>query len=185
VDLRIISLTNCNLKELIEQGKFRQDLYYRLVHRTISVPPLRERKEDIPVLINHFTRQICQKTNKSINGFTVKAYEYLQNYDWPGNIRQLENEIKSIVNLTENGGIVTHELLSSEVTEISLTAASRHKILDALSFNAKPDKDAILNLLEKNHGNKAQTARDLNMTYQGLHKRMKRLGIDTLDADGQ
>ncbi|HLP45607.1 MAG TPA: sigma 54-interacting transcriptional regulator, partial [Candidatus Kapabacteria bacterium] len=89
VDLRIISITNKNLKQLIIENKFREDLYYRLVHRTITIPPLRERKEDISALINFFTYKFCQQGQKKINGYSIKAFDALQNYHWQGNVRQL------------------------------------------------------------------------------------------------
>lgn len=185
VDLRIISITNKDLKQLISEGEFREDLYYRLVHRSISIPPLRERKEDISALINFFTHQFCQQNNKKIKGYSVKAFETLQNYHWKGNVRQLENEIRSIVNLTDDGETVTYDILSEEIKagDNENIRTTKEKQTDTLPwFPGKIDKETekkyILQLLEKNDWNKSQTARDLDMTYRGLHKKMQRLGID-------
>ncbi len=180
VDLRIISLTNQILKDLIKQNKFRQDLYYRLVHHAIYIPSLRERKEDIPVLINFFTNKFCQQNNKSLAGYSLKTFEALQNYDWPGNVRQLENEINRIVNLTDVGETIDFDILSDEIKhrEIDFEQTSE---FSSVSFNGS-ERDYLLKLLEKNDWNKSRTARELNMTYQGLHKKLKKLGIEKEEA---
>lgn len=190
VDLRIISITNKDLKQLISENKFREDLYYRLVHRVISIPPLRERKEDVTVLINHFTQHFCRQTGKSIKGYTVKAANTLENYHWKGNVRQLENEVRSIVNLTDHGESVTYEILSEEVKEQSEDPTSKieetpkttemHPIqIPPIPIKLTPEQEKaqILDILQKNRWNKSQAARILGMTYRGLHKKMKRLGI--------
>ncbi|MCU0285039.1 MAG: sigma 54-interacting transcriptional regulator [Acidobacteria bacterium] len=183
VDLRIISITNKDLKRLIAENKFREDLYYRLVHRIITIPPLRERKDDISALINFFTYKFCQQSNKKINGYSIKAFEKLQDYCWKGNIRQLENEIRSIVNLTDDGETVSYDILSDEIKENTehRENTERLSLPDTKKFSLKMDpeteKTIILDLLEKNKGNKSQTARDINMTYRGLHKKMNKLGI--------
>lgn len=178
VDLRIISITNRDLEKLIAEGQFREDLYYRLVHRILAIPSLRERKEDIPVLINYFTKVFCHQTNKKINGYTVKAFETLQSHPWKGNVRQLENEIRSIVNLTDDGETVSYDILSDRVKK---TAAEPGEKLDTLvlptRLNPDEERDYLVELLNKNNWNKSQTARDLNMTYMGLHKKMKKLGL--------
>ncbi len=184
VDLRIISITNKDLKQLIAEGKFREDLYYRLVHRIITIPPLRERKEDISALINFFTFKFCSQAKKKINGYSVKAFEALQEYRWKGNVRQLENEIRSIVDLTDDGETVSYDILSEEIREKigeDTTSPTREILPDTKIFHFKKDPESekvyILKLLEKNQWNKSQTARELNMTYRGLHKKMNRLGI--------
>lgn len=179
VDLRIVSITNQDLKQLIEDGKFREDLYYRLVHRTVSIPPLRERREDISALINFFTHKFCVSTGKKINGYSVKAFETLQGYYWKGNIRQLENEVRSIVNLTDDGETVSYDILSEEIKAGApeTKEAAKPRFFPG-KVDAETEKEAILELLEKNDWNKSQTARAMNMTYRGLHKKMQKLGID-------
>lgn len=177
VDLRIISITNQHLKNLIKHKRFRQDLYYRLVHHTINIPPLRERKEDISVLINHFTNKFCKQTNKTVNGYSLKAFEALQDYEWPGNVRQLENEINRIVNLTDHGEIINYDILSDEIKHPEIDSDDT-AVFFPLPANNESEKDFILSLLEKNNWNKSRVARTLKMTYQGLHKKLKRLGIE-------
>jgi len=176
VELRIISLTNRNLKYLIKNDKFREDLYYRLVHRSITIPPLRERKEDIPALINFFTNKSCKRGGKTINGYSVKAFECLLNHNWKGNVRQLENEINSIVDLTDDGEMITYDILSDEVKGIDLNRDEPTLVLREMGENEQ--KAYIINLLEKNDWNKSETARELNMTYRGLHKKLTKWGIE-------
>lgn len=180
VDLRIITLTNQNLKHLIKIGKFREDLYYRLVHRTLTIPPLRERKEDIPELINFFSKKYCELRNKSINGYSVKAFEFFLNHDWKGNVRQLENEIKSIVDLCDDGEMITYDMLSDEVKGIDFDQDQPTMMLRKM--DEEEEKAFIISLLEKNQWNKSKTARALNMTYRGLHKKLRKWGIVRPDA---
>ena len=115
VDLRIISTTNRNIKQAIKEEKFRKDLYYRLVHRTIEIPPLRERKEDISALINYFTAKFCKISERSIDGYTVQSFNALQNYQWDGNVRELENEVRSLINLAEDGETISYDMLSDDI----------------------------------------------------------------------
>ncbi len=179
VDLRIISITNCNLKELIEKKKFREDLYYRLVHRSLLIPPLRERREDIPVLINYFTNKFCKESDRTVSGYSIKAFETLQNYSWQGNIRQLENEIKSIVNLTDEGEMIDSEILSNEITQnININEVNgTDETYETNVFYQKPDKETILKVLIKHNWHKTKAAKELNMTYRGLHKKLEKLNI--------
>lgn len=182
VDLRIISITNQDLKRLINEERFREDLYYRLVHRTITIPPLRERKEDISALTNFFTLMFCRQANKKISGYSVKAFETLQENHWRGNVRQLENEIRSIVNLTDDGETVSYDILSEEIKEKGgngdeLKKDTREIEVLPRMMSPEQEKAYIIKLLEKHHWNKTRTARELNMTYRGLHKKMQRMGI--------
>jgi len=177
VDLRIISITNQDLKSLIKQKRFRQDLYYRLVHHTINIPPLRERKEDISVLINFFTNKFCRQNNKTVNGYTLKAFQALQDYDWPGNVRQMENEINRIVNLTDHKETINYDILSDEIKYPEMESGDT-VIYPSYKVNSESEKDFLLNLLEKHNWNKSKVARHLKMTYQGLHKKTKRLGLE-------
>jgi two-component system response regulator AtoC len=188
VDLRIISMSNKDLKQLIAKEEFREDFYYRLVHRSIVIPPLRDRQEDISALINFFTLKFCRQSNKKINGYSVKAFEALQDYHWKGNVRQLENEIRSIVNLTDDGETVGYDILSEEIKtslnngEVTRTPTDKIPYTPGTQWlpgkiDPETEKALVLKLLEKNNWNKTKTAREMNMTYRGLHKKMQRLGI--------
>ncbi|UCH98329.1 MAG: sigma 54-interacting transcriptional regulator [Candidatus Aminicenantes bacterium] len=180
VNLRIISLTHQNLEELIKEKKFREDLYYRLVHRTITIPPLRERREDIPALINYFTNKFCQQRNRFISGYSVKAFEALVNFNWNGNVRELENEINCIVNLTDDGERVDFDILSEKIKKDyeSTNQPALHLPSSApKGYNLKPEPETIIEVLKKHRWNKSRAAKELNMTYHGLHKKMKKMGI--------
>lgn len=176
VDLRLVALTHRDLEEKMAAGEFRADLFYRIAHHQVIIPSLRERKEDIPGLINHFTGKYCRENKKSIRGFTIKAREILQDYRWPGNVRQLENEINRIVNLADEGDIVDALCISPNIRNDHKDGPPGTGTPDI--FSKDYQKRTILELLEKNRWNKSRTARQMNMTYRGLHEKMKRLGID-------
>ncbi len=105
VDVRVIAATNRDLEEAIRQGRFRRDLYYRLAVLSIRMPPLRERREDIPLLIHHFVQEFCRENDREFVGITEEAMEILQNYDWPGNVRELRNLVESMLVLTPGARI--------------------------------------------------------------------------------
>ncbi|MCP4663632.1 MAG: sigma-54-dependent Fis family transcriptional regulator, partial [bacterium] len=115
VDVRVISATNTDLEAGIREGRFRQDLYYRIAGYVLRVPALRHRCEDIPRLIGHFTRAYCRETGKSVRGITVKALRALTEYAWPGNVRQLDHEIRRLVYLCPHGQAVDSGLLSDPI----------------------------------------------------------------------
>ncbi len=177
VDLRIVSLTNKNLKTLITDGNFREDLYYRLVHHRISIPPLRDRREDISSLINYFTGKFSEELGKNIGGYTVQVFKAMEGYSWPGNIRQLENEIRRLVNLVEDGESIYFELLSDEIIRGKVINEGTEILNTGIYGKYGTEKDYIIHLLGKNSWNKSRTAAEIGITYQGLHKKMKRLGI--------
>ncbi|TET19580.1 MAG: sigma-54-dependent Fis family transcriptional regulator, partial [Candidatus Cloacimonadota bacterium] len=113
VDVRVIAATNKNLRDAIEKGGFRDDLYYRLNVLSIEIPPVRERKEDIPLLVNHFLRKYNQKTGRVINGFSRQAMDLMKDYHWPGNVRELENIIEHVVVLSNNKIVLPKDLPST------------------------------------------------------------------------
>ena len=115
VDLRIVCLTHSNILELVKEGKFREDLFYRLNHVTLNILPLRERKEDIIPLINHFVRTFSIEKKIKIKGFTKEAIKALEMYDWPGNVRELQNEIKKVIFLSEDGELIDLFMLKNEI----------------------------------------------------------------------
>jgi len=177
VDLRLVSMTHRDLKRKIKMGEFREDLYYRIAHHVITIPPLRDRKEDIPELINYFTRKYCTQIGKSIKGFSIKARDILTAYLWPGNVRELENQVKRLIDLTVEGGIVDHDNISVQIkSEEPGDVAPCPGNLDE-RFTQDYEKKLIIQMLAKYGWNKSKTARHMNMTYRGLHEKMKRLGI--------
>jgi len=176
VNLRVISLTNKNLIEEVKKGNFREDLYYRIAHRTIVVPPLRERRGDISVLINFFLNKYLNEINKEVKGFSQKAFYTLINYNWPGNVRQLENEIKTLVNLTDDREIINYNLISKIIRD-EFEDEKNEKKRFRMEKNNDNEKRYVLEILKKNKGNKTKAAKEIGITYRGLLKKLERLNI--------
>jgi Nif-specific regulatory protein len=185
LDVRVVCATNVSLKEKVDAGKFRQDLYYRLNVIRLHVPSLRERRSDIPLLSVHFLDKYCKKIGKHINGISEEALRYLIRYNWPGNIRQLENEIERAVTLAEEDSLINSYDLSPEVfhyqeNEDTLT------LLEDNSLKAQVERlerDVILQALEETGGNQTQAAKVLGMSRQGLIKKIQRYRVSKQDAE--
>lgn len=173
VDVRIISATNKNLKEEVEKGKFRDDLYYRLDVVSIHVPPLRERKDDIPLMVYKFIEEFSKENNKQIEGITSGALQALVSYRWPGNVRELRNVIESIVVLTRNS-IITEQDLPSYITSKDEQAAL--KIPAGVSL-AEAEKRLILFTLQNTGGNKTKASEILKIGRKTLHRKLAEYGI--------
>jgi len=176
VDVRVICATNVSLKDKVEKGDFRLDLYYRLNVIRIDVPSLGARKTDIPLLAVHFLDKYCEKINKKVNGITDEAMKYLVNYDWPGNIRQLENEIERAVTLAENDSFIKSPDLSEEIFRFqenveTINLLEKKSLKDTVE---KLEKQMIMNALKENNWNQTKTARDLGLSRLGLIKKMQR-----------
>ncbi|MCX6558579.1 MAG: sigma-54 dependent transcriptional regulator [Candidatus Aminicenantes bacterium] len=176
VDVRIITATNRDLVERIEKGEFRSDLYYRLNVISIKVPPLRERKDDIPILMQYFLLRYNKKFAKNIVGFEKKVLECFQNYNWPGNVRELENFIERGIAL-EKGSIISAGSLPAEVIFNLETGPTKEAgwqdMLDAGEFNFSQyidsvSKSIIVRALAMNHGNIKKTAATLQVNYRSL-----------------
>ncbi len=176
VDVRVICATNVSLQEKVEKGDFRLDLYYRLNVIRIEVPSLGERKTDIPLLAVHFLDKYCEKINKKVNGITDEALKYMVNYDWPGNIRQLENEIERAVTLAENDSFIKSTDLSEEIFRFqenveTISLLEKKSLKDAVE---KLEKQMIIKTLEEYNWNQTKTAKELGLSRQGLIKKMQR-----------
>jgi len=181
VDARIIAATNTDLEQLIKQKNFREDLFYRLNVIKIELPPLRERKDDIPLLVKHFVDIYSKENKKEIEGLTEDITEILENYDWPGNIRELENLIERAIVLTKSK-IITRESLppfllprQSQEKETHFTSNNTNTLKDqVLSFQ----KDSILATLKKTKGIQKEAAKILGVKPTTLNEMIKRLNID-------
>lgn len=182
VDVRVIAATNQRLEDLIAQGKFRKDLYYRLNIISIEVPPLRERKGDIPLLIEDFIIKHTSHITKKIDGLSSEALAILMNYNWPGNIRELENVIERAIILTK-GPMITPEDFPEFLREIkegvALPADNSVKLKDALRL---PEKDLIIKALESVDWNRNEAAKVLGINRTTLYKKMRRFGLLNVDA---
>lgn len=170
IDIRIISATNRNLEDMIEEGRFREDLYYRLNVVEINIPPLRERKEDISLLVNHLIKKISQKLDKKIEGISSKAMNLLRDYNWEGNIRQLENVIERAINIVEDGKQILPEDLPSKITGI-VVKENVEALDDILN---KTEKKAISDALILCCGNKTKAAKKLNISRSTLYEKMNK-----------
>ncbi len=179
VDVRVISATNKDLKEEIKRGNFRQDLFYRLNTFTIEMPPLINRKEDIPLLSEHFIKIISLKHGIEGLSITPAALDKVINYSWPGNVRQLENEIERAAVVCEEGHTIDVSDLSSELVNIDVDKAkyslSGGRLRDAVE---SLEKDIIVSALEQNDNNIQKSSRVLGLTRKGLKDKMRRYGID-------
>jgi len=178
VDVRVIAATNQNLGELIAQGKFRKDLYYRLNIISVEMPPLRERKMDIPLLVEDFIKKCTKNTSKKIEGLSKEAISVLMNYNWPGNVRELENVIERAVILSK-GTVIKPEDFPESLTqppgESNLSAEdSNLNLKDSLK---EPEKDLILKALNSVNWNRNEAAKILEINRTTLYKKMQKFGL--------
>jgi two-component system, NtrC family, response regulator AtoC len=176
VDARIIVATNRNLVEEVKQGRFREDLFYRINVVTVNLPALSERVGDIPLLANHFLKRYCIQHNKKKLGITDDALGYLERYLWPGNVRELENTIERGVLLSKNSFITADDLPSS-VKQEQPAGRSEYKPVSLKKAIAEPEKNVIRQALEHHQWNRQATAKSLQINRTTLFKKMKRYGL--------
>jgi Nif-specific regulatory protein len=178
VDVRIICATNRDLAAEVEKGRFRQDLYYRLMVFPIKLPPLRERREDIPLLAGHFLKRYVEEYRVEILGFTQDALDALASHAWPGNIRELENEIQRLVIQAESGHWLEVTDLSSRLRKIEGTvtriAPKQGTLKDMMD---QVERWLLAEALRDHGGNKTKTAAALGITREGLHKKLAKFGV--------
>jgi len=179
VDARIISATNRKLEEEVEKGNFREDLYYRLNVFRIDIPPLRKRFGDIPRLVQHFITKLNREMNKSVVSLHPEALRCLESYAFPGNVRELENEMKRAMALVQNGDQIKSAHLSTKCTENCLTTVKSAAMQGTLKeMVASLEMSILEQLLEKHSGNKTKVAAELGLSRHGLRKKMQRYGIE-------
>jgi len=178
VNVRIVAATNRNMEKEVAEGRFREDLYYRLKVFPIRVPPLRERREDIPLLAKHFLERYGSELGKPAAGYSQQAMELLQAYDWPGNVRELQNEVQRLVIQIEPGGFVTPELLSPRIRQIEgvvdkvkPTKGTLKEMMDQL------ERWLLIEALREHDNNKTAAAKALGITREGLHKKLRGFGL--------
>jgi two-component system NtrC family response regulator len=174
VNVRIIAATNRNLKNLAEDGEFREDLYYRLSVVTIEIAPLRERREDIPLLIQHFLAKVCKRYNVPPISLTPEAMERLREYNWPGNVRELENAVERLVVLAKSDTIQERDLPLEIRHADSRIAAIDLKLPDDGISLEEVEKELLVRALEKHGGNQTQAAKYLNISRKTLIYRMEK-----------
>ena len=172
-DVRVIGATNRDLHKLVEEGAFREDLYYRLYVVSIRIPPLRERPADIPLLVNHYTRVYNEENGRQIEGLTPDALDLLVGYRWPGNVRELRNVIERMV-VMGRGNRLTVRDLPVNVREESTGAAGR--IPSGLSLE-ETEKQMILRALKTCEGNRTRAAKQLGISRRTLHRKLNEYGL--------
>jgi DNA-binding NtrC family response regulator len=187
VDVRIIAATNTDLEEMVSQGRFREDLYYRLNVIRLRVPPLRERRSEIPTIVNYYVNHYSAKFGRKDIQITPQAVDLLMVSDWPGNVRQLCNEIQRTVARSEDGTIITPEHLSPELKRTSSpttpSAASIASIPSSTNLPrtgtladalAEVERRMIADAMRRHGGNISRAARELGLTRRGLYLKLER-----------
>ncbi|MBN1782765.1 sigma-54-dependent Fis family transcriptional regulator [bacterium] len=175
VDVRVLAATNCNLKAKVQAGAFREDLYYRLKVVEVHLPPLRERKEDIPLLIDRFCNHFSAKYHKHITGVSKTVMQHFMAYDWPGNVRELEHCIEHAFVVCYDQVIQGEHVPADCFGQDNMPPAG-------IDEPEQDEKIIILNVLEKTAGNKARAARLLGMSRQNLYRKLKFHHIDPSDT---
>ncbi|MFS8066455.1 MAG: sigma 54-interacting transcriptional regulator [Byssovorax sp.] len=178
VNVRIVAATNRNLEEEVARGRFREDLYYRLKVFPIRLPPLRERRDDIPLIAGHFLARYCDEIGKPIGGFSQQAMELMLAYNWPGNVRELQNEVQRLVIQCDPGAFATAELLSPRIRQVEglvgragVTKGTLKEMMDSV------EKFFLIESLRDHGNNKTNSAKSLGITREGLHKKLRQFGI--------
>ncbi|HWP67190.1 MAG TPA: sigma-54 dependent transcriptional regulator [Candidatus Limnocylindria bacterium] len=174
VDVRVVAATNRTLKDEVAAGRFREDLYFRLNVFPVLIPPLRERREDIALLARHLTRRLSVQLKKRVEGPTPEAIALLERHDFPGNVRELANEIERAILLAEPGAPLTEDLFSDTIQRL-VTSDGAAGLLQQRTDDF--EREQIRQTLEQCGGVKTRAADVLGITYRGLLKKMKRLGM--------
>ena len=177
IDTRVITATNKILENEIKEGRFREDLYYRLNVVIIEIPPLRDRHEDIPLLAEFFLKQYVEKNRKLIKGFTPRATDVLMRHNWPGNVRELENLVERAVIMTR-GDMITQDDFPSIMTVKDKSAAERNFVTSSGRTLKEAEKEIILRTLEETGGNRTHTAKILGISRRTLQLKLKEYGIN-------
>ena len=184
VDVRLITATNKDLPQLAKKGQFREDLYYRINVVPIILPPLRERQEDIPLLVDHFIKKFSEENQKKVKGVSKEALELIISYEWPGNVRELENLIERVIALT-NQEYIQPEELPLPIVNQSKTNGLRESVLSGqISFSKAEEefeKEIILDALRRAHFVQSHAAEILGISRRILKYKMDKLGIQQLE----
>lgn len=175
--MRIIAATHRNLSQAVAEGAFREDLYYRLNVLNLTVPPLRMRREDIPLLARHFLGRCARSLRKSVQGISPQALEILAAYGWPGNVRELENSIERATNLATSELIQPEDLPLEIKQRLRLSAPGSVPAPQAALDLGTHEMNAIIAALKDTRGNIRLAARQLNVSRGGLYNKMTRFGL--------
>ena len=169
-DARIIAATNADLKKEIERNRFREDLYYRINVMNIKIPPLKDRPEDIPLLVNHFLKLFKKKNRNTVEKISPEALGILRKYSFPGNVRELENAIQHTFVMCRNGVILPEHLPETILNENIISNVTPNYL--------KNEKELIIESLKRNNGNKSKVAFELGMHRSTLWRKIKEFHVD-------
>jgi len=178
VDVRVVAATNKNLPEEIEQGRFREDLYYRLNVVPIELPPLRQRKEDIPELVGHFVAAACEENDRRTKHLEDGAVSLLMQHPWPGNVRELRNTIERLVILTGESEVVTTDDVAETLPSVHKVRGHFERATSLKDLVASAEREIVLSALAANDHHISNTAKELGLERSHLYKKMKALGIN-------
>ncbi len=183
VDIRVVAATNMDLKKMVKAGTFREDLYYRLNVIPVHIPALRERREDIPLLAQHFIKKTCSENGLPAKTIAQEALRVLMAYDWPGNVRQFENTIEYAAAMSATSHEIRVETLPADLREGASTAyvpslSIPDEGINFTSVVSQLERDLILRCLEKTGGNKRQAARLLSLSRTTFIDKLQRLNVE-------
>ena len=171
-DVRLIAATNRDLKQMVSEGRFREDLFYRLYVVVIHLPPLRERPGDIPLLVQHFVTGLAAENRKKIEGLTPDAMDMLAAYSWPGNVRELRNIVERMIVLTRGDRLTVRDLPA----QIRDTVHGRGTAASSLSIE-EAERQMIIHALKLNAGNRSKAAQQLGISRRTLHRKLNEFGL--------
>ena len=182
VDARIIAATNVDLKRLVDEGRFREDLYYRLNVINIQLPPLRDRKEDVPALVEFFTKKYCDENGKPLYRFSAEALKVLMDYHWPGNVRELENVVERAVVLAQDEilgrGLLPEAILSPASRFATLSSFPLSKDISLFEVTDAFERRVIIEMLEQTGWSQTEAADNFRIPLSTLNQKIKRHGIE-------
>jgi transcriptional regulator with PAS, ATPase and Fis domain len=181
IDVRVVAATNQNLERLVREGKFRKDLFYRIRVVQINMPDLRERRMDIPLLVDHMIAKFNQLKNKDIAGVSDEVMVKMMDYGYPGNVRELENIIEHAFVLCR-GGLIEMNHLPPELRPENVL--SNDEITEIKTLKAM-EKRMLSEALSRHRGNRKKAAKDLGIDYSTLYRKVKQLNIETPPTDGR
>jgi len=185
VDVRVIAATNRDLRAMVSDGRFRDDLYYRINVLSIDVPPLRERRDDIPVLIDYFLKKHTRNTSRLITGLTAETRKVMMDYAWPGNVRQLESAIERAILLAEGDQITLEDLPTEVRQDVGPTAEGAFKLpAEGINFE-DVERHLITQAMEQTDYNITKAAKLLGLTFRTLQYRLEKFGIKKPDGEGE
>ena len=178
LDARIIAATNENLEEAVEKGRFREDLYYRLNVISIDIPPLRDRKEDIPLLAQHLLDNLCDELDTERKVLKQRTIEILKEYKWPGNIRELRNTLERAITISTGTEILPEHLPERILRNAKSHEVHQESIRPLRNVLEEAEKDAIIAAIKDTNGNKSLAAEKLKIHRTALYKKMRKYGIE-------